>query len=161
MLCITRHRASKAVLFQQCAWCVEVLFDWWLIPKMPLKFHKKSLKKKSRSPDRNFIRSKRSPDQTDKIDKISKIARSQDRKIEKIRPILERACYIRSTRSPDRTPSGRHPRLEMHMRVRNQARQTLLPSPSAQPTKAPASRPTRRRCPATGAGQCAGPRPGI
>ena len=28
MLRITRHRAGKAVLFQQCAWCVEVFFDW-------------------------------------------------------------------------------------------------------------------------------------
>ena len=61
MLRITRHRAGKAVLFQQCAWCVEVLFDWLLIhltnakqrkgkqrkqimTKSPSTFHQKSSK---------------------------------------------------------------------------------------------------------------------
>ena len=61
MLRITRHRAGKAVLFQQCAWCVEVLFDCLLIQlsnakqrkgkqrkqimtKSPSTFHQKSSK---------------------------------------------------------------------------------------------------------------------
>ena len=45
VLRITRHRAGKAVLFQQCAWCVEVLFDWLLIQLSNAKQRKGKQKK--------------------------------------------------------------------------------------------------------------------
>ena len=57
MLRITRHRAGKAVLFQQYAWCVEVLFEWLLIQLSNAK-QSKAKQRKGKENKRKLIMTK-------------------------------------------------------------------------------------------------------